>query len=282
MEVLVTGATGNVGREVVRLLRERAVPVRVTARPGSQREANGVETVPFDFANRHTFAAAARGCGAVFLLRPPAVADTRKTLNPFIDAARRQGVEHVVFLSVAGAQKNPLVPHRAVEKHLLASGLLWTILRPGFFAQNLGEHYRRDIARDDRLFVPAGRGKASFVDVRDVAEVAAAALLAPGEHAGKAYTLTGAEAVSFDEAARILSQALHRPIRYVPASVAAYVAHLRRAGAGAAQIAVQTLLHVGLRLGQAEAVDPMLGELLGRAPRTLGDYVRDHVHLWAR
>lgn len=282
MKILVIGASGNVGREVVRLLRERAVPVRVTTRLGGAPEASGLESVPFDFADPRTFAAAARGCGAVFLLRPPAVSDTRKTLNPFIDDARREGVEQIVFLSVAGAQKNPLVPHHAVEEHLMSARGPWTLLRPGFFAQNLGEHYRRDIARDDRLFVPAGRGKVAFVDVRDIAEVAAAALVAPGEHDGKAYTLTGPEAVSFEEAARILSQALHRPIRYVSANVAAYAVHLRRASAGLAQVAVQTALHVGLRFGQAEAVDPTLGVLLGRAPRTLRDYVRDHAHLWAR
>ena len=281
MKILVTGATGNVGREVVRLLQEKAVPLRVTARPGSP-ATPGLESASFDFADPGTFAGAARGCSAVFLLRPPAVSDTARTLNPFIDAARREGVEQVVFLSVAGAGENRIVPHHAVEEHLRSASRPFTILRPGFFAQNLGDHYRRDITRDDRLFVPAGRGKASFIDARDIAEVAVSALVSPAEHAGKAYTLTGSEVVSFEEAARVLSQALNRTITYVPASIPGYAMHLRRAGMGAAQIAVQTILHVGLRFGQAEAVDPTLRSLLGRAPRTLRDYVRDHAHLWAR
>jgi uncharacterized protein YbjT (DUF2867 family) len=132
------------------------------------------------------------------------------------------------------------------------------------------------------LFVPAGQGRVAFVDTRDIAEVAASALAAPGEHAGRAYTLTGPEAISFEEAARVLSRALGRPIAYVPASVAGYVRHLRKAGMGAAQIAVQTVLHVGIRFGQAETVDPTSSALLGHAARALRDYVRDHIHLWAR
>src|SRR5690349_9892767 len=103
--VLVTGATGNVGREVVRELRVRGALVRVGERAtGKARNGDaGVEHVAFDFHDSSTFAPAADGCNAVFLLRPPAIADVRPTLNALVDAARARGVEHVVFLSVAGA-----------------------------------------------------------------------------------------------------------------------------------------------------------------------------------
>jgi uncharacterized protein YbjT (DUF2867 family) len=280
--ILVTGSSGNVGAAVVEQLRARGIPFRVGARrPGAAAPRDGEEVVAFDFLDPSTFRAAARGCEAVFLLRPPAVSNTRRTLNPFVDVAREQGVRQVVFVSVAGAADNPLVPHHAVEQHLRRGPAGWTILRPGFFAQNLGDAYRDDIARDDRLFVPAGAGRAAFVDVRDVAEVATTALLDPLAHDGRAYTLTGPEPVSFSEAAAILSRELARPIRYDPASVPGYMAHLRRRGLPFAQIAVQTVLHVGLRFGQAEAVDGTLGRLLGRRARTLAEYVKDHRALWA-
>lgn len=286
MKVLVTGASGNVGREVVRILQQRGVPLRITGRAGGARSGAvagpGAESVPLDFQDASTFAAAARGCDAVFLLRPPPVSDTKATLNPFIDVARAEGVAQVVFLSVAGAGSNPVVPHHAVEKHLEARGGQWTILRPGFFAQNLGDAYRQDIAVDDRILVPAGRGRAAFVDVRDVAELAANALTAPDDHRAQAYTLTGPQPVSFDEAAELLSEGLGRRITYVPASIPRYAWHLRARGLPVAQIAVQTILHVGLRFGQAESVDPTLERLLGRPPRTLRDYVMDHLSLWQR
>lgn len=279
--ILVTGSSGNVGAAVVEQLRARAVPFRLgVRRPASAAPRGGEEAVRFDFLDPTTFRGAARGCEAVFVLRPPAVSNTRRTLNPFIDVAWEQGVKQIVFLSVAGAADNPVVPHHAVEKHLRRRPGGWTILRPGFFAQNLGDAYRDDIVRDGRLFIPAGAGRAAFVDVRDVAEVAAQALVDPRGHDARSYTLTGPEAVSLTEAAEILSRELGRPIRYEPASVLAYAAHLRRRGEPLVQIAVETVLHVGLRFGQAETVDETLGRLLGRPPRTLAEYVRDHRSLW--
>jgi uncharacterized protein YbjT (DUF2867 family) len=281
--VLVVGATGNVGREVVEALRARGVLVRAADRRGDGERppsSGDLERVRRDLQDPSTFAPAAAGCAAVFLMRPPAIADVKTTLNRFVDEARRVGVGHVVFLSVAGAGTNKIIPHHRVEAHLAARGGAWTVLRPGFFAQNLGDAYRRDIVEDARLYVPAGSGSVAFVDVRDVAEVAALALLEPARHAARAYTLTGPEAVTFAEVAGFLGEALGRSIRHVPASIPGYVRHLHRRGLPLGQIAVQTILHVGLRLGQAEAVDPTLATLLGRPGKTLRDYVRDHLALW--
>ena len=281
--VLVTGATGNVGREVVRAARARGLIVRAADRDGSRaREllGNEVDVVRLDYRDRSTFACA-DGADALFLMRPPAIADVADTLLPFVDAARRRGVTHVVFLSVAGADKNKLVPHHAVEKHL-RKGTGWTILRPGFFAQNFGDAYRCDIVDDDRVYVPAGRGRVTFVDVRDLAEVAAAAFASPAAHDLHAYTLTGAEAVGFTSAVARLTEVMGRPIRYEAASIVGYMLHLRGRGMPWTQVAVQTLLHAGLRFGQAERVDPTLERLLGHRPRSLEDYFRDHRNLWER
>lgn len=282
-EILVTGATGNVGRAVVAALRSRGLGVRAAATSvaGVHRVlGDEVDAVALDLRRRGSWSAALAGCRALFLLRPPAIADAKGVVNPFVDAARANGVAQIVFLSVAGADRNPLLPHYAIERHLQAADDRWTILRPGFFAQNLGDAYLRDIRDDDRLYVPAGRGRAAFVDVRDVGEVAAQTLLEPRAHRGRAYLLTGPRAESFDDAARLLSTALGRRIRYEPASIVGYARHLHRQGLPLGQIAVQTLLHLGLRLGQAARVDPTLAQLLGRAPRSLADYVRDHAALF--
>ncbi len=270
---------------MVRALQARGLPVRVAGTSPARLAAvfPGVPQVRLDYREPSTFGEAARGCRALFLVRPPAISRVAQTLNALVDAARVEGVAEVVFLSVAGAGENRVVPHHAVERHLMAGPGGWTLLRPGFFAQNLGDAYRRDLLLDDRLYVPAGRGRAAFVDTRDVAEVAAEALASPAAHARRAYTLTGPVATSFGEAAAILSEALGRRIRYVPASIPGYAVHLlRRRGLPLAQAAVQAILHVGLRFGSAEAVDPTLARLLGRPGRTLADYVRDHAELWRR
>lgn len=281
--VLVTGALGNVGREVLRALAARGISARAADRSVARaRSALGAEAdiVPFDFLDPLTFQPAVKGCDGLFLLRPPGIADVKPTLNRLVDVAVANGVRHIVFLSVAGAEGSRLIPHHAVEEHLKQSGASWTVLRPGFFAQNLGDAYRRDIVEDGRIYVPAGSGHVAFVDVRDVAEVAALAFSAPRAHTGQAYTLTGPEHFTFLEAAACLTEMLGVHVRYQAASVAGYMLHLLRRGLPMGQVAVQTVLHVGLRHGQAERVDPTLTRLLGHPGRTMRDYVHDHGALW--
>lgn len=279
--ILVTGATGNVGREVVVALRARAAPIRLAARPGGARPtSDGVQHAPFDFLDPATYRAAVAGCRAVFLLRPPAIANTKATLNRFIDVARDEGVGQIVFVSVAGAANNPLVPHHAVERHLQRSPDGWTILRPGFFAQNFESAYRRDILADDRVYVPAGGGRVAFIDTRDLAAVAADALLNPAPHARRAYTLTGPAALSFTDVAAFLATELGRPIRYEPVGIVGYVRHLLGQGLPLTQALVQAVLHVGLRFGQAGTVDPTLARLLAGPPRTMAAYVHDRREMW--
>jgi uncharacterized protein YbjT (DUF2867 family) len=283
--ILVTGAAGNVGREVVRAVVARGGPVRAAdLSVDSVRAMHGdaVDPVMLDYDAPETFATAVQGCDRVFLVRPPAIACMESTLLPFIDVALANGVKHIVFLSCAGAATNKLVPHHAVEKHLSERGVSHTLLRPGFFSQNLGGAYRADIAEEGRLFLPAGRGRVAFVDIRDVAELAAIVFEEPLAHQNAAYNCTGPEAFSFEETARLMTDVIRRPIRYESASIAGYVRHLHLRGLPLAQIAVQTVLHVGLRFGQSEKIDPTLERLLGRRPRTLATYVRESAQLWAR
>lgn len=283
--ILVTGAVGHVGREVVRAVAASGFNVRaadVTPAEVHAMHGEGIDARRLDYTQPSTFAHAAEGCDGLFLVRPPDVFHMESTLLPFIDASLAAGVRHIVFASVAGAATNKLVPHHAIEEHLGSLGTSHTLLRPGFFSQNLGAAYRDDIADDDRLYLPAGRGRVAFVDIRDVAEVVAKIFEDPAAHAGAAYTCTGPEAFSFEEAARLLTDVIGRRIRYEPASIAGYVRHLHIRGVPLPQIGVQTLLHVGLRFGQREEIDPTLGQLLGRRPRTLASYIREAASLWSR
>jgi uncharacterized protein YbjT (DUF2867 family) len=146
--IFVTGATGNVGREVVRLLSAGNVDFRVGVRSGVLASTDR-RSVVFDFLDPATFPDAVAGAKALFLLRPPAISNTKATLNVLVDVARAAGVQHVLFVSVAGAGKYPFVPHYAVERHLKSGPPGWTILRPGFFAQNLGGPYRLSTAAEN-------------------------------------------------------------------------------------------------------------------------------------
>lgn len=280
--VLVLGATGNVGAATVDALVRRGIPVRSGVRDPRQPAGPGVEDVELDVSRPETFGPAVDGISGLFLLRPPPVSRVGPTLNALTDAAVRAGVDHVVFSSVAGADTNRVVPHHRVETHLRDHAPSWTILRPGFFAQNLSDAYRRDIVDDDRIFLPAGDGRVAFIDTRDIGDAAAIVFADPAPHRGVGYTLTGPQALTFDEVAQILTRTLGRPIRYEPAPALGYARHLRHQGLPLAQIAVQTVLHTGLRRGDAETVDPALPRLLGHPGRTLEQYVAEHATTWTR
>ncbi len=281
--VLVTGAGGNVGGAVARSLLAAGIPVRVagTNPVALHHGFPTAEAVRLDFFDPATFDEAVTGTGALFLVRPPPVARVGPTLNAFVDVAARHRVAHVVFASVAGADNNRLLPHHRVESHLRSAGVPWTILRPGFFAQNLADAYAADIRTDDRIYLPAASGRVAFIDTRDIGDVAAVVFAGPRGHEGRGYPLTGPQALDFAAVATVLTEMLGRPIRYQSATIVGYLRHLRRRRTPLTQALVQTLLHAGLRRGRAEHVDPTLAKLLGRPPRTLEQYVRDHRDLWS-
>jgi len=267
----------------MRSLIAAGIPVRAagTNLAAMERTFPGVAVAHLDFNVPSTFGPALHGVGGLFLLRPPPIARVGPTLNALVDVAERVGVGHVVFSSVTGADTNRVVPHHRVETHLQASALSWTILRPGFFAQNLADAYRSDIMGDDRIYLPAGRGRAAFIDVRDLGDAVATVFSNPAAHRHAGYTLTGPQALDFEEVAAVLTRELGRPIRYQPANVLAYMRHLKGQGLPSLQVLVQTILHTGLRRGQAEKVDPTLAQLLGHPARTLEEYVHDHSATWS-
>lgn len=275
--VLVTGPTGTVGGPLLDLLAAGGTPVVAGVRDPDW-AGGAVETRALDFERPETFDAALRGVGRVFLMRPPAIADTSRLITPFVEAATRHGVEHVVLLSVMGV--NRALPHWRIEQDLRASPMGWTFLRPSFFAQNLETAYRADIRDRSEIRVASGRGRTSFVDTRDVAAVAALVLADPGAHAGAAYTLTGPEALDYHQVASVLSAELGRAVVYRPQGLLAHRRELLRSGLPPAFVTVQVVINLVARLGLAGHVTDTLGQLLGRPPATLATYVHDRRDRW--
>jgi len=266
-----------VGSPLVDQLTERHHEV-IAASPQQRQIADGVRRL--DFEDPTTFASALDGIGSVFLMRPPQISDTKRFIRPFITAMAEAHVDHVVFLSLMGV--NRAMPHWQVEQDLESSGLAWTMLRPSFFSQNLGGAYRADVRDHDRIRLASGRGRTSFIDARDIADVAAQILTEPVEHRGRAYTLTGPEAVGYDFVASMLSAALGRPIRYEPIGLLRYRRELIAQQLPPAFVNVQLLINVVARVGLAAKIDPTMPRLLERPARTLHDYINDHSNLWQR
>src|SRR5438477_533246 len=215
--VLVTGATGTIGRDVAMRLSEKGASVRAGVRDQAKaRKQFGADIalVPFDFENEKTFFGAFEGVEKVFLL-PPLLPNQLEVMNTFVDAAKRAGIRHIVKLSAIGVddetQPIAIKGHAANEQHIRESGLAFTFLRPNSFMQNFITFFS---PRNGAIHLPWGSGKASFVDTRDIASVAAEVLMSDG-HDEKIYTLTGPAALGIADVARILSEAVRREFKYV-------------------------------------------------------------------
>ena len=274
--ILVTGASGTVGREVAARLSGQA-PVRL----GSHSPAGGgmADGVRFDFLDPSTFGPALDGVDRVFLLRPPQLARPRHDFGPFIAAMERAGVRQAAFLSVRGAGSNPLLPHRGIERLLERSALAWTHLRPNDFMQNFATVHRADIRDRGEIWAPAGHGRTSFVDVRDVADAAVRVLTEAG-HERRAYTLTGPEALTMDQAAAVLSGVRGRRVAYRNPGIPAFLRHVRAAGHSLAFGLVMTGVYTAARLGLAAGVEPDLERLIGRPATAFPVFARDYAALW--
>lgn len=206
--------------------------------------------------------------------------DVTRYVFPVIDEAKKRGVSQIVFLSLLGAQHLPFVPHRKVELYLERSGIPYTFLRASFFMQNLSTTHAREIRDHHLIDVPAGVGKTSFVDVEDLAEVAALALSAPG-HENQAYDLTGSEALDYHEVAALLTRELGRPIAYREPGLVGFLARRVRSGLPFGFALVMGAIYTTARMGKAALVTSDLERLLGRSPRTLQGFLEKERDTWA-
>jgi uncharacterized protein YbjT (DUF2867 family) len=282
LKILVTGATGNVGVEVIRLLLghdcETCAGVRNPDK-AKQILGNNIHCVPFDFTNPKTFASAFEGVNKLFLVRPPALANVRQQIAPALNAAKLAGVEHIVFLSLLGAERNRVVPHAKIERCINQLGIPATFLRASFFMQNLNTTHLEDIKNRGELFMPAGNGKTSFIDVRDIAAVAVRTLVDSG-HSGRAYPLTGKYALTYYEVADIFTAILGKSIRYTNPSVLSFVWQMVTRGLPIDFVLVMTAIYTTARLGLADTITPDVEQLLNRPPLTVQQYVEDYRHCW--
>ena len=280
--ILITGATGNVGREIVKRLYNSGHPVRaaVVTAAEAQQLPSPVPWEIFDFTNPATYPAAFANVEKMFLMRPPHIANIAHDMQPALDYAAQAGVKHIVFLSLLGAEKNSFVPHAKVEKLLKAGPVPYTLLRCGFFMQNLNTTHRQDIREHGDIFIPAGQGKTAFIDVRDIAAAAAKILTEPG-HAQQAYPLTGSEAFDYHAVARLMSQELGRPITYSNPSLARFVWRFWRRGFPLRYVSVVAAIYLTTRFGAAATITPHVRDLLGREPLSLAQFIHDYASAWA-
>ncbi len=288
--LLITGPTGNVGDELVDVLRRAPTGLRwrVASRHPDKLSARfsgtSTEVVGLDFFDRSTWDGALAGVDVLFLLFPlPGNRAAREGIVPFLKRAEEKGCRHVVYVSVFGADRARFIPHYTVEAALRDSSLTWTVLRCSFFMQNLHRYISThgvDIAERGELFIPAGRGRTSFIDARDTAAVAALALLHPHEHRNVVYHLTGPAALSMTEVAAALTAELGYPVTYTQPGLIRFAWRLRRRGVGWDSIGFMSAVYTLTRFRKNQPITDEVERLLHRPPKTLAEFLHHSAWRW--
>jgi uncharacterized protein YbjT (DUF2867 family) len=277
--ILVIGSTGNVGRVLVEDLARSGEPVRAATRnPGQWKGPDGVEPVAFDYAGQGTYAGALEGADRVFLIGPPDPAPHRAML-PFLEAAAHDG-RKFVLMTAMGTEYEDSGSLRQVELAVERSGSPFVILRPNWFMDNFHTIWLAPIRHAGVIPLPAADARTSFIDARDIAASAAAALRT-NRFDGQAFTLTGPEALTYAEVSAVLSKAAGREIRYVPVDAESFVKSLAGAGVPAELAQYLAVLFEFVRQGYTAAVSPAVEELTGQRPRGLAEYALDHGSAWS-
>jgi uncharacterized protein YbjT (DUF2867 family) len=275
--VLVTGATGRVGRAVVDQLLDAGVPVRaLTRRPAAAKLPTAVEVVAGDLTVPESLDASLQDVSAVFLVWtvPPASA-------PAVIERLATHVQRVVFLSAPHRtphpffqQPNPMaVLYAEIERLIAAAGLASTIIRPGMFASNALHWWAAAIRRGDVVRWPYGAAETAPIDERDVAAVAARALYEDG-HAGGDYVLTGPESLSQAKQVSIIGAVIGRPIRFVELSPEDF--RRETAGNWPRPVVDMLLAAWGATIGRPAFVTSTVSDVIGSPPRTFQQWVADH------
>jgi uncharacterized protein YbjT (DUF2867 family) len=272
-KILVLGATGNVGKPLVEALVAKGEKVKAATRKGSK--VAGAEAVAFDLTEPRNLNAALDGVDRLYLIIPAGHVNVVELASPIVKAAAANKVK-IVMQSAIGVDADDTIPYRQIELAVIKSGTPYVILRPNWFADNFHTYWIHGV-KSGTIAVPAADGKSSFIDVRDIAASAAAALTS-SKFDGKAFNLTGPTPLSYAEAAEILSKVTGRKIVYQPIDDATFVAGLTGAGVPADYANFLASIFYPVRKGWTAAVSPAVKELTGREPRSLEAYANDHTN----
>jgi uncharacterized protein YbjT (DUF2867 family) len=282
--ILITGATGNVGSQLVKTLSKRGEHARVLIRCRARAQAialPGIEFAEGDFTRQDTFVRALEGIDRLFLLIPSS-SEVEQQQRNLVDAAKRSGVRHVVKLSQFGAYAQSTGRfqryHGAVEDYIHNSGIEYTFLRPNLFMQGL-LNFREAISAQGAFCIAAGDAKVSIVDVRDIAAIAALALTESG-HEGKIYEITGPESLTHTEMADRLSEAIGKSVKYLNISPDMMRQGLLGLGMPAWQADGLVEDYDLYRRGEAAKVTSTVREVTGIVPIAFSQFAHDYKDLF--
>lgn len=281
-KVLITGATGNVGTEVIKSLQNIDHQLEIYAGVRNLNEDRlklsnyKVNFSLFDFIDVETYKTALDGCEILFLLRPPQISEVEKYFKPLVDTCKKNGVKHIVFLSVQGVEKSKMIPHHKIEKLIVDSKIPYTFLRPAYFMQNFTTILHNDLVNKKRIYLPAGNVKFTLVDVRDIGAVSATILTNISVYVNKSYELTCKVKLTFLEMARILSDILGIDIQYKSPNLISFFLTKRKEKTPTMFILVMIMLHYFPRFQKKPETTNWVEKITNRQPTTFEQFINDN------
>lgn len=280
--VLVTGATGNIGSALVSQLMQTPSSTDVVASSPGGQSVSGAPGRALNLLDSKSAQAAMQGVERLFLLTPAHPEMEAMTAHA-VRAAQAAGVQHIVRVSGAGADPASDITIARLQGRcdqiLIDSGIAYTLLRPKNFMQNFTT-FLRDMIRAGTVYSSQGEGRVPFIDARDIAAVADRVLLDPKAHAGKAYTLTGPQALTNAEALAVIAERINRPVRLVAISEEKAADGMRQAGMPEPLVQAMSSLNRIIASGWVAEVTDDVQRLLGRPAAAWADFVTEHRHVW--
>lgn len=280
MNILITGATGNVG---VPLIANFQVPLSANNLFAGVRDiekakkANvfpeGVEFRVFDFEDPSTFSSALKDIDIIFLLRPPHISNIDKYFMPLVKQLVECGVEKVVFLSVQGAEKSKVIPHRKIELLLLEHDLEYIFMRPSYFMQNLTTTLYNEISSHRTISLPSGDAKFNWIDIEDIAKMGVKFIAEFERYKNNAYEITGDHNLNFAEVVAKINKIADSNIVYNPVSPFRFFLIKKKEGLAFGMIIVMLILHYLPRIQTEPIIVKTVYDILNTAPSSIDDFI---------
>ena len=279
--ILITGAGGTIGYEIIRGLYEINTPHQIIAAHYNIEKAKqtlaGFDNLKYrqlDFTRQDTFSTALQDIDIVFLLRPPHLANIQKIFAPFVEKMKKARIHKIVFLSVQGVENQKHIPHHKIEKLITDNGLEYAFLRPGYFMQNITTTLSYEIKHENKIFIPAGNLKLNWIDARDIGLTGAHILNDFERYKNRSYEITGSEFCGFDTVAKELSVQLGKEITYESPNLIKFYRAKRKQGIRKNMIFVMIMLHYLPRFSKNTArLTNTVKEITGKNPHTLKEYI---------
>lgn len=278
--ILITGATGNIGKEVIRYLHTTGTKNNIIAGVRDMEKAKEefssfleLNYVLFDFEDYKTFDNALDTIDCIFLLRPPHISDTDKYFKPLIAMIAEKNIRQIIFLSVQGVEKSRVIPHNKIENLIRESHAEYIFLRPGYFMQNLTTTLFDDISSKRKIILPAGKAKFNWVDVKNIGEIAARLLNDFDTYKNQCIEITGNEIKDFYEVTALINTCIGSKIEYISPNPISYYFIKKRDGLPRGMILVMIMLHYLPRFQKEPKLSGFYEMLTGKKPIRLKEFI---------